>query len=172
MKVLKCIIVSIASVLLACVVFVLTASFFTVTNLLFLNSIYVVLAVASILFCLIVCAFEKTIKERLKITSRLYIFSAFAAPAIFAVISYIIVQHLIHSGYHFSGGLMPGLNESLWAASIAVIFCGALVGRGLLTMVSLLKGGFKSREKQACFSEDIFLQTQKAVGICQPLFTV
>lgn len=147
MKVLKCIFVSIASFILACAVFAATAAFFTVTNLLFLNSIYVVLAVASILFCLIVCAFEKTIKERLKITSRLYIFSALAAPAIFAMTSYIIVQHLIHSGYHFSGGLMPGLNESLWTVSIAVIFCGALVGRGLLTMVSPLRGRFKNREK-------------------------
>ena len=147
MKVLKCIIVSIASFILACAVFAATAAFFTVTSLLFLNSIYVVLAAAGILFCLIVCAFEKTIKERLKITSRLYIFSTLAAPAIFAIISYIIVQHLINSGYHFSGGLMPGLNESLWTVSIAVIFCSALVGRGLLTMVSLSNGGFKSREK-------------------------
>ncbi len=147
MKALKCTVVSIASVLLACAVFALTAGFFTVTNLLFLNSIYVVLAVAGILFCLIVCGFEKKFKEKLAFSSRLYVLSAIVTPAVFATISYIVVQCLINSGYHFSGGLMPGLGECILTLSVFVIFCVALVGRGLLAMVLLLKGRIKSREK-------------------------
>ena len=147
MKAQKCIFVSIASILLACVVFVLTAGFFTVTKLLFLNSIYVILAAACVLFCLTVCAFEKTIKKRLEITSHLYVFSALVIPAIFAVISHIVVHCLINSGYRFSRGLMPGFNEYLWTVSITYVFCGALVGRGLLAMAILLKKRIKSKEK-------------------------
>ena len=147
MKALKCIFVSVASVLLACAVFMLTLSFFTVTKLLFINSIYVVLAVASILFCLIVCGFEKIIKEKLTFSSRLYVLSALVIPAIFAVISLIAVQCLINSGYRFSGGLMPGLGEYILALSVLVIFCVALVGKGLLAMALLLKTRIRSREK-------------------------
>ena len=145
MKALKCIFVSVASVLLACAVLMLTVGFFTVTKLLFLNSIYVVLAVASIFFCLIVCGFEKIIKEKLKITSRLYVFSALVIPAIFAAISLIAVQCLINSGYRFSGGLMPGFGEYILALSVLVIFCVALVVKGLLAMALLLKTRIRNK---------------------------
>lgn len=147
MKVVRFMFVSVASVILACAVFMLTAGFFTVTKLLFPNSIYAVLAVAGILFCLIVCGLEKIIKEKLKITSRLYVLSAVVIPAIFAVISLIAVQCLINSGYRFSGGLMPGLGEYILALSVLVIFCVALVGKGLLAMALLLKTRIRSREK-------------------------
>ncbi len=147
MKALKCMFVSVASVLLACAVFMLTLGFFTVTKLLFPNSIYAVLAVASILFCLIVCGFEKTIKEKLKITSRLYVFSALVIPAIFAAISNIVVQCLINSGYYFSGGLMPGFGEYILTLSVLIVICVALVGKGLLAMALLLKTRIRSREK-------------------------
>ncbi len=139
MKTLKCILVSIVSILLACGTFILTAGFFTVTNLLFVNSIYVILAVVCILFCLTICGLEKIIKERLKITFRLYVFYALVIPSVFAIISHIIVQYLINIRYYFSGGFMPGFNEYLWTVSMAVVFCGALVGRGALAMVFFLK---------------------------------
>ena len=147
MKVVRCMFVSVASVLLACAVFAATAAFFTVTSLLFPNSIYVVLAVAGILFCLIVCGLEKIIKEKLKISSRIYVFSALVIPAIFAVISLIAVQCLINRGYYFSGGLMPGFGEYILALSVLIVICVALVGKGLLAMALLLKTRIRSREK-------------------------
>lgn len=147
MKVVRCIFVSVASVLLACAVFMLTLGFFTVTKLLFPNSIYAVLAVASILFCLIVCGFEKIIKEKLKITSRLYVLSAIVIPAIFAAISNIVVQCLINRGYYFSGGLMPGFGEYILTLSVLIVICVALVGKGLLAMALLLKTRIRSRGK-------------------------
>ena len=124
--------------------FAATAAFFTVTKVLFLNSIYVALAVAGILFCLIVCGFEKIIKEKLKFSSRLYVSSAVVIPAIFAVTSHIVVRCLIDCGFRFSGGLMPGLGESILTLSVFFVFCIALVGRGL---IALLKRGTERQGK-------------------------